>query len=252
MKTTAILTCAGAIALVASTAAAQTQAAPAFRITEIGFGGESGPGIMFDSAYQDPNGTNFPPTPGNTSEFEQLQFDSYVALGGSPVTPDSAAFAPDVVDPGFDAQNGYFDEQGLLRGRVFSDNGTPSLINPLSGRESVFFARLTVPTGTFITGTVSFTTVEFGALELPIEFVDASGTPTIDDPSRGFREFKVVSQKTESRKALNVFSESEVARGLPFTTELFDVYDLYIEQVPAPGAASLLGLAGLAALRRRR
>ena len=250
MKATPLIACAGAVALCASVAIAQN-AAPAFRVNEIRCGGDGSTGIFFDGLYQDPNGTNFPPSPGNTAELPQLQYDSYVAMGGSPVTPDTTAFAPDVIDSGFNADSGYFDEDGVLQGRITREIGAVSRINPLSGRESVFFARLTEPVDTFISGSITFTTLEFGTFEAPIEFFDASDEPGFEETSRGFREFRVVSQKTQSRKALEVFTTESPNRGNS-NIEFFDVYDLYIEQVPTPGTASLLGIAGIAALRRRR
>ena len=65
---------------------------------------------------------------------------------------------------------------------------------------------------------------------------------------RGFREFNVFGQKSQTNKELPLFATS---RGTQ-QTGFFDVYDFYIVQVPTPGAMALMGVSGLALLRRRR
>ncbi len=204
-----------------------------------------GTGIFFDSdSYQVPFGNNFPPSVGNVKEFPELEFDSYVAFGGQPSTVNRAAIAPRATPVGFDENNGFF-EGGSIGGAVLTGGGADGLseINPHTGLESFFFARLVVPTDIPVTGLVGVDIVGEGGIEFyPVEIFDPNAVG-----GRGFREFRVVGQKTDTAKELPLFS---AGRGT--ATGLFDVYDFYVELVPAPGAAALLGLSGLTLIRRRR
>ncbi|GAB4545800.1 MAG: hypothetical protein Tsb0013_03930 [Phycisphaerales bacterium] len=207
-----------------------------------------GTGIFFDAeAYQTPFGTNFPPRPIDILEIPETEFDSYVAFGGTPADVMTSGIAPPMTPDGFDDATGFFEQPGTIGGALFaSEVPGASQVNPASGRESFFFARLTLPAGTMPGGSVGFDIIgEEGTRFAPVEIVD----PDLpgDVTFRGFREFKVVAQRTERDRELPIFADG---RG---NTALFDVYDFYIELVPAPGAAfTFFGAGAFALVRRRR
>ena len=224
------------------------------------FEGRGGFGIFFDAnAYQVPFASNYGPSSTFIDEVPDVEFDSYVAFGGAPSTLDNEAITPPATPEGFDEFSGFFEQPGTIGGALFS-NQEPgqSQVNPASGLQSFFFARLTLPAGVQPGGSIGVNTTEFAeTLFLSVEVIDpfSDGETTEPDPAivpRGFpefREFAVRARKTESEKELTVFSTTSI--GQP--TALFDVYDFYIEIVPAPGAAAgMLALGAMTLTRRRR
>lgn len=218
-----------------------------FEVDGITLSNVAGPGGLFVSApgaYQAFLGNNFPPSPAIIVETPEAEFDSYVAFGGSPSTVNGAAPSPPDTPAGFDDEIGFFDSSTAVEGALFDLEGRESFsqINPASDRQSFFFARLTLPVGQIVTGQVFIDLPQFDQMVLPIEQFD----PERPGSGRGFSEFRVISQKTRK----NVPLPSQIpARG---DTELFDVFDLYVEYVPAPGTGAAFALFGLAGATRRR
>ncbi len=219
---------------------------PAFNVSEVNFS-DDGNSINFAQAYQNPQGNNFPPNPGAIADVPLLAFDSYVAFGDLPASVDNFGAIPPMVPSGFGANDGFFDQPGQLEGFVAGSGNSVEV--PFSEFEVFFFARLTVPAGTLVRGQVSFEADG----ELFTEAIEQfePDIPGAIGRERGFREFRVVASKTQSQVPLPAGSFS-TARGPQGEAELADVFDLYIQQIPTPGAASILGLSGLALLRRRR
>ncbi len=205
-----------------------------------------GIGSSFDPAYQASGGNNFPPSTGAIFENPVLEFDTYVAFGGQPSNESTAAITPPATPPGFDANNGFFDDNTRFSGAIFSGPGGAGLseINPVTGVQSFFFARLTLPQGSEPSGVIAIDILGEVTNVFDIQLFDPAAGAGMG--SRGFREFRVVGQKTLSDVELPTSARSSGA------TALFDVYDFYIELVPAPGAAAVLGLSGLTLVRRRR
>lgn len=198
--------------------------------------------------YQTPFGNNFPPSPDQIIELPETEFDSYVAFGGAPSNESSLGIAPPNTPMGFDDATGFFEptNQGV-GGAVFAGtNPGQSRLNSFFNREAFFFARLTVPTDVTPGGSIAFDIQgQEGTLFETIELIGASGPGPV---SRGFREFRVFGQKTETNKELPLFAANRGDQ----QTGFFDVYDFYIVQVPTPGALSLVGVGALALRRRRR
>lgn len=224
-----------------------------FQVNEIDFSGMFSPsgtprggGIFFPNAYQLPDGNNFPPSPMQIQANPDLEFDSYVAFGGRPATAGALAFSPPETPAGFTATAGFFDTGDSLQGAVFASQVQPgnSQVNPATSRESFFFARITIPTESIISGSIE---VDIVGEDGPTFYTIDLTPPGADMGMRGFREFRVYGQKTEENKELPL--PFEEGRG---TTGFFDVYDFYIELVPAPGAVALFGVGALTLTRRRR
>lgn len=248
----------GALAL-APAALAQTVPDPQnpqpFFVESIDFGaGLDGRGLgifLEEPSFQSPVGSNFPPSPSLIGNFPQVEFDSYVAFGGEPSNGEVGGIAPPVTPDGFGEFEGFFDSPFALDGALGAgEEPGESQINFNSGLQSFFFARLTLPAGSEPIGGIQYEIVgEQEPVFSIIEVVDDT-VGSISQPGRGFPEFRYTTsaRRTAKNVALNTSS-----LGIAGDTALFDVYDLYIELVPAPGAATaFLAVAGMGLTRRRR
>lgn len=206
----------------------------AFRLTFVdlgGGGGLSGSPIEITSGvgnfYQDAAGDNYAPTAADIMMHPSLQWDSYIAIDSiGPSTPTYTSMAPGGSQPpGFDANNGHFDTVGSLEGGWSGD--AQAVGNPLFGGSlTAFFAQLTVPVGETVSGaSVVVTTTG----NLP----GNSGTRTLTLDGAPNGRLCGISYKGD-------------------TTIYGDSYYCYIYEIPAPGAAGVIGIGMLGMMRRRR
>jgi MYXO-CTERM domain-containing protein len=154
--------------------------------------------------------------------FPDVVFDSYVSIGSAPVDADSTNAVSTVgVADGF----GPFDTTGEVNGSFFAPGGTAQD----SVDDRIFLGRFTLNSGE-LTGEVLVGNLNEGSGSLDT-FVLGIGGGT-NAPAGSVQAYQLVVEQSDfDGRAVN---------------------DLYIEAVPAPGAAGLLGFAGLAATRRRR
>ena len=241
--------------LLAQTAPNPQTPAPFF-VESIDFGtGLDGRGIgifLEEPSFQSPFGSNFAPSASLIQEIPEVEFDSYVAFGGAPSNAEVGGIAPPVTPEGFGEFEGFFDNPFSLDGALGAgEEPGQSRINPNSGLQTFFFARLTLPAGTEPIGGIE---IQIQGEEQPIfafvEVVDDTGGDPGTIPGRGFPEF---SFGTTARRTSKDVELSLSQLGIAGDTALFDVYDLYIELVPTPGAATaFLAVAGMGLTRRRR
>lgn len=141
---------------------------------------------------------------------------------------------------------------------IQSDGPDPwfrSGINPLNGRDAVFIAQLTVNRGSTLSGTVRFVNLLSQGVSVNIPLT-LDGPEVIGEATPGvFRPFVLRSYLVATNDDLS-HSRSGGNQGTGVgNSQRFgaaDVYHIWIEIVPAPGAAAAFGLAGLVASRRRR
>jgi len=192
--------------------------------------------ISSGAYFQHNVGSDTAPGGAQFGAFPSLEFDSYVTISGpGPTTTTYDAPAVSITPGGGFAG-------GALEAGWFLVGGSASQINPHSGFDAVFIARLAVPTGVLPMSEG----VTFQAMGEPVETqpLTLQGSPPKGDGGGkdGGRVFKVNGYQTGFNIVLNANAK----------TGAYDVWDIYVEDIPAPGVASLLGLAGLAGCRRRR
>ncbi len=197
----------------------------AFTVNSVDLGGDSAsfgsPITTSGTYYQDAFGNNYPPSAAFIGVFPTLQDDSYIAMdstGGSTATYTAAG--PGGSTPGFGATMGHFSDASTLTGGYFTGGGVASGNDPFGGN-GVMIAQLTtdgVLTGDNIRVNTQgdFT----GTRSLALNGADNGG----------------------------LFARAFAAR----STQQGMVYEIWITDAPTPGAAAVLGLAGLAGIRRRR
>jgi hypothetical protein len=128
-------------------------------------------------------------------------------------------------------------------------------INPINGRDGVFIAQLTVNRGSTLSGTVLFANLLSQGVFVNIPLT-LNGPEVIGEATPGvFRPFVLRSYLVATNENLSHSRSGRNAGTGVGNSQRFgaaDVYHLWIEIVPAPGAAAAFGLAGLVAIRRRR
>ncbi len=238
-----------ACAVVVSAPVASASTFP-FVVFDVFAGGSGNPGQPIQSVggnfYQDPNGSDFPPTSGAIDSFPALEFDSYVAL--DPLTASSTSY--EASGPGM--SNISFGPN-VLSGTWGSANGVMSSQGPFFGLQSVFIARLTVPAGAGLDVPSIAVNVDSegggpqffqGPLTIIDEGEDRSLSLFGGADRGGGAEYDFLSLRMPTS-----FSPGADGRGM---IQSFDVYDIYVVAVPAPGSLAILALSGVVIGRRRR
>jgi len=202
---------------------------------------------------------------------QALAYDSYVAIDVGP----SFGGDIDVKGDGFQANPGDLSSIGNPFGAAnsisalwFMDPAGPrpivgSVNNALfGGADALFVGRFTFrATG----GAIPNGTLTLGQNGVAIDIRDPGtlgvGSPATDTLILNFTSFNTPVQigldagsLTNHAAAYEYELRTVVTNVGPFGagTARFQVHDMYIVQIPTPGATALLGLAGLAAIRRRR
>ena len=214
---------------VAGAASAQLQV---FSVLAVNSGDVTGAipnaGLSIDAPFNQvapPFGSNLISGVSDFIDFEPaLEFDSYVAVGGEPITSGASNAGPviDTVEFSFDSQS--------LTGAWFvrPDQSDVEPSNAVGGEFDVFLGRFV---GGSLSGELVIGGLNEGGDDLGQFALNLDGTP--GTPSDGIGQA--------------YFLRVDVSSG-----PAGQVNDVYLEAVPAPGAAGLLGFAGLAAARRRR
>lgn len=241
-----VATAVGGAAMVAAPTLAGDGAFVALNIDAGGMAGALGQAVSANAIYQHPSGGNFPPAAEAISEDPDLEYDSYVALGGSPSTFGYTGRAP-WMTLGGSQYYGFFGAQGApiknndwtrplnhiwFAPGIHAPPGTTvySAANPHSNLQSVFVARLTVARGATLTGQsvyVGLQTLETGTL--------AGYTFTLNGPTQFFPIFTNSTPPTEATYRLSAYRAAQPT--IPGFGEA-DVYDLYVEAVPAQQAST--------------
>lgn len=207
------------------------------------------------------------PTPDDFAEY-----DSYVAIDVGP----SVGGAPDIKGDGFHANPGDlasipadpFIVPNQVNAVWFMNPLGPrpevaSIGNPIfGGRHAMFLARLSFRS---FDGNFPSETLSLGSNGIGINIRDFGtlnvGSPASDSLIVRFTDFNQPSNIGLDEASLtfhltgNSYELREVvtlAGPLPGGTARWRIHDLYVVEVPGPGAMSLLGIAGLVAVRRRR
>lgn len=128
-------------------------------------------------------------------------------------------------------------------------------INPINGRDAVFIAQFTVNRGSTLSGSIILSNFLAAGtfVDIPLTL---NGPEVIGEATPGvFRPFVLRSYLVATNDDLSHSRSGGNAGTGVGNSQRFgaaDVYHLWIEIVPAPGAAAAFGLAGLVAIRRRR
>jgi len=244
------LVCAAIAACFVCASGAYAQSSFPFVVFNVFANGGQNPGQPIEAIggafYQDPDGDDLPPTSSEIVDFPTVEFDSYIALDSiGPSTLSRTAAGPDF--------SGITFTQDTLTGGWGSIDGVQSGQGPFPGLQSVFIARVTVPAGTPINAPSLAVDVESDLggpqrFEGPVTIVDADepGPRSVlggGNDRGGGAEYDFLSLRMPTSFA------SADGRGAVME---FDVFDIYIVAVPAPGSLAMLALGGLIASRRRR
>lgn len=247
--------------------------------------GSLGSGITGSADFYQSNAPGAGPRPPSPETIEasgpnnSALYDSYVAIDVGP----SVGGDPNIKGDGFHANPGdllslgnNFPTPNHVGGVWFMDptSARPevaSIPNPLfGGAHALFIARLTFrsTTGTFPNETLSVD----GPNGLVVDIRDPGtvgvGSPATDSLLVRFTAFAVGALGSGPRITLgldggsldvhplgNEYELREVvtlAGPLPGGTARWQVHDLYVVEVPAPGSLSLLACVGIVGVRRRR
>lgn len=235
-----VATAVGGAAMVAAPTFAGDGSFVALNIDAGGMAGALGQPISAQVIYQHPQGHNFPPLAESIAEEPDLEYDSYVALGGSPSTFGYTGRTP-WMTLGGSQYYGFFGAQGApiknsdwtrplnhtwFAPGIHAPPGTTvySAENPHSGLQSVFVARLTVARGAALTGQsvyVGLQTLESNTL--------AGYQLTLNGPTQFFPIFTNSTPPTEATYRLSAYRSAQPT--IPNFGDA-DVYDLYVEAVP--------------------
>jgi hypothetical protein len=177
--------------------------------------------------YQAPFGNNYAPPTTIVSAFPETEWDSYVALGGRASTSSAPAWAPTGSTPMFSNSIGHFPPViGVMAGGWYRPAGVESTPNPYDGYNGVFIARITTPAGaTFQFDGEVRALIDLGdvarVVRLPVNgppvLTDESGTP--------LRNPMTAKRHPAGNPTIPGFGAA-------------DVYDVYVQEAPAPVAAS--------------
>ncbi len=220
--------------------AGAAQAAP-FALNSVDLGGDAASfgtpiTVAGGTYYQDAFGNNYPAGAAFIGVFPDLEYDSYIAMDATGhSTGTYTASGPGGSTPGFGATMGHFADASTLTGGYFTGGGVPSGTSP-GGWDGVMIANLTVSRGG---------TLESTGVRPSIGGEDFAGGNSADIELNG---------AAVMADSGNLYAVTAYLVGTPtIGTDHYDHYEVWVEQViPAPGAAALLGLAGLAGIRRRR
>jgi len=200
------------------------------------------------------------------------EYDSYVAIDVGP----SVGGDPDIKGDGFHANPGDlnsipadpFAVPNQVNAVWFmnpqsSRPEVASIANPIfGGRHAMFLARLSFRS---LDGNFPSETLALGPNGLGVNIRDFGtinvGSPASDSLVVRFNNFNQPSNIGLDEASLsfhltgNVYELREVvtlAGPLPGGTARWQIHDIYVVEVPAPGCVSLVAVAGLVGLRRRR
>lgn len=200
---------------------------------------------------------------------QNLAFDSYVGIDVGP----SFGGAPDVKGDGFQANPGDISSIGLavgpgsVSGVWFMDPAgarpeVGSVSNSLfGGADALFLGRFTFRT---TTGATPSGTLSLGANGVVVDIRDPGtagvGSPATDSLLVRFTAFGVTADTGLDGGSLTTHPtaygyqlvEVVTQANNPSGNARWEIHDLYVVQIPTPGALALFGAAGLAAARRRR
>ena len=205
--------------------AGAAQAAP-FALNSIDLGGDAasfGTPITVSGGtyYQDAFGNNYPASAAFIGVFADLEYDSYISMDGmGHSTSTYTANGPGGSTPGFGATMGHFADDSTLTGGYFTGGGVASGADPFGGN-GVMIAQLT--TDGMLTG-------DNIRVNTQGDFTGTRSLVLNGDDNGG------------------LFARAFAAR----STQEGTVYEIWVTDAPTPGAAAVLGLAGLAGIRRRR
>ncbi len=124
--------------------------------------------------------------------------------------------------------------------------------------DGVFIGRLTVSNGAALTGAIDFSVEHLNnAIDTHELILDGPGVAFITNNGPqvlALRSYLIAGGSTRATPlditVAGLADFAGVDAGEPFGSA--DVYDLWVQVIPTPGALALLGLGGIAALRRRR
>lgn len=241
-------TAVGGAAMVAAPVLAGDGSFVALNIDAGGMAGALGQTVSATSnvIYQHPQGSNFPPAAEAIAEEPDLEYDSYVALGGAPSSFGYTGRAP-WMTLGGSQYHGFFGAQGAaiknndwsrplnhiwFAPGIYAPPGSTvySAANPHSGLQSVFVARLTVPRGSTPAGPsvyVGLQTLESSTL--------AGYLLTLNGPTQFFPIFANSTPPAEATYRLSAYISAQPT--IPGFGDA-DVYDLFVEAVPAQQASA--------------
>lgn len=215
--------------------AVPTASFSAFTLNSVDLGGDAAsfgsPITTSTTYYQDAFGNNYPPSAAFINVFPTLECDSYIAMdsnGRSTGTYTSSA--PGGSTPGFSSTAGHFPDTSTLTGGYFTGGGVPSALGS-GGFEGVFIGQVTTD----------------GVVDAPNVRVNTSGDVN------GTTSLSANSDVNGGEgPAVNGLVLWIICRPDPSIGPGWYDCEIWVCQVPTPGAAGLLGLAGIAAVRRRR
>ena len=197
----------------------------AFSLNSVDLGGDSAsfgsPITTSTSYYQDGFGNNYPPSAAFVGFFPSLASDSYVAMDNmGPSSGTYTAAAPGGATPGNSATGGFFTAANTVTGGYFTGGGVASGADPFGGN-GVMIAQLTT------SGTLTGNNIRVNTSG------DSTGTFSL-----------VLNGAGQGGLYALAYNGGDSGQGTR--------WQIWGTDAPTPGAATLLGLAGLAGVRRRR